>query len=273
MIQFSRFSTEFSVTPPCLAIHDRNESRSLASPRQTKEKKLYAMTRSVIFSPSPIYVRHIYIHTRTYFSLRVALRVESLSFCWRQTGRAARRLGSFLAATKPSKVPLVAATPTTEGRERHACTRTRARTVSPFNPPRRALLEENGLENYFLEWWRRWNSLNSIKKKTPRCFERIPFHRLFMFFLRRVSSRHIIISRTIFLRSRIERRTYYRSYYENIVRWNTRYWEGGRENYNPSDDHVGSHGSDEKPGHRVQLVAKAAGNFNEIRVSEYSRLN
>lgn len=165
MIQFSRFSTEFSVTPPCLAIHDRNESRSLASPRQTKEKKLYTMTRSVIFSPSPIYVRHIYIHTRTYFSLRVALRVESLSFCWRQTGRAARRLGSFLAATKPSKVPLVAATPTTEGRERHACTRTRARTVSPFNPPRRALLEENGLENYFLEWWRRWNSLNSIKKK------------------------------------------------------------------------------------------------------------
>lgn len=40
-----------------------------------------------------------------------------------------------------------------------------------------------------------------------------------------------------------------------------------------SDDHVGSHGSEEKPGHRVQLVAKAAGNFNEIRVSENSRLN
>lgn len=39
-----------------------------------------------------------------------------------------------------------------------------------------------------------------------------------------------------------------------------------------TDDHVGLHGT-EKPGHRVQLVAKAAGNFNEIRVSENSRLN
>lgn len=125
------------------------------------------MTRSVILSARCVpYTYAIYIHIHTYISFPARwLRVESLSFCWRQTGRAARRLGSFLAATKPSKVPLVAATPTTEGRERHACTRTRARTVSPFNPPRRALLEENGLENYFLEWWRRWNSLNNIKKR------------------------------------------------------------------------------------------------------------